>query len=710
MSPPTASGDGPGGPRRPGSVGPDDVRGGLVDAEVAQAADEGGGGPPVQSRVVLRRSVGAPILFTVVYSSLASAIYFSLGVIAGHALGLTPLVYLVAALLFTLTAMTYVEGATLHPDRGGATVFARYAFNELVSFIAGWAVLLDYVILIAVTAYSATQYLRVFWHPLGGHDEALGLALAIIAFVVLGNIRGFGGRRARRVGLVVVGDLLLQGFIVVIGLVLFFNPGTLLNPIHLGTSPKWSDLVFAFTVAVIAFTSLESATGLAGEVRISSRGLKRMVAGSTVTVIVGYVGIAVVAVTALPVHNGHTELATRYVNAPMIGIVSQVHPYWLADGLKYVVAALASVTLVAAANSAMLGLSRLAYSLSTNRQIPSGLGRLHPQRSTPYLLIIFAGILAAGLVVPENLDLLVGIYAFGALLAFTIAHVSVCRLRYTEADRDRPYRVPWSIRFRGGELPLPAAFGALVTGAAWVAVMIVHERARYVGLGWMVVGLAMYVIYRRVDEISLLRRVTVSPQILRAEPSQPTDYGSILVPLFGSDLDEDIVHTAALLAAGKPTDEAAIDDATIEAVWIFVIPMSLPIDARLPEAQVKHARQALARAKVVGEEYSNVHVATATVRTRRAGFAIVDEARRRGVEAIVLGAEPPSLIRGGARLGGRGGPLENFAGDVTKFVISKADCRVILTAPSEQDVAARPPEQAPPADAPADAPAAPADA
>ena len=173
---------------------------------------------------MLRRSVGAPILFTVVYSSLASAIYFSLGVIAGHALGLTPLVYLVAALLFTLTAMTYVEGATLHPDRGGATVFARYAFNELVSFIAGWAVLLDYVILIAVTAYSATQYLRVFWHPLGGHDEALGLALAIIAFVVLGNIRGFGGRRARRVGLVVVGDLLLQAFIVVIGLVLFFNP------------------------------------------------------------------------------------------------------------------------------------------------------------------------------------------------------------------------------------------------------------------------------------------------------------------------------------------------------------------------------------------------------------------------------------------------------------------------------------------------------
>jgi APA family basic amino acid/polyamine antiporter len=145
------------------------------------------------------------------------------------------------------------------------------------------------------------------------------------------------------------------------------------------------------------------------------------------------------------------------------------------------------------------------------------------------------------------------------------------------------------------------------------------------------------------------------------------------------------VQTAALLVSGEQTDEAAIDTATIEAVWIFVIPMSLPLDARLPEAQIKEARQALARAKAVGEEYTGVQVATATVRTRRAGYAIVDEAKRRGVEAIVLGAEEPSMIRGGARLGGRGGPLENFVGDVTKYVISKAQCRVIVTAPAAGD-------------------------
>jgi basic amino acid/polyamine antiporter, APA family len=487
------------------------------------------------------------------------------------------------------------------------------------------------------------------------------------------------------VGFLVAGDLVMQTFIVVLGLVLFFSPDVLLDPIHVGTAPKWSDLVFALTVAVIAFTSLESASGLAGEVRISRRGLKQMMASGAATVAFVYVGIALVAVTALPVHGTHTELADRFVNAPMIGIVSHVHPHWLEQVLRYSVAALASVTLVAAANSAMLGLSRLAYSLSTNRQIPSGLGRLHPVRSTPYVLIIIAGVIAAGLVVPEDLDFLVGIYAFGATLAFTIAHLSIWRLRYSEPERDRPYRVPLSVRLRGASLPLPAVFGAIVSGAGWIAVIVVHEPARYVGIGWVLAGLAMYVIYRRADETSLLRRVTVSPQVLRAEPAPERDYGSVLVPLFGTDLDDDIVQTAALLVSGEPTDEAAIDTATIEALWVFVIPMSLPLDASLPDAQIKHARGVLARAKAVGEEYTGVHVATATVRTRRAGYAIVDEARRRGVEAIVLGAEEPSLIRGGARLGGRGGPLEGYVGDVTKYVVRKAACRVIVTAPASRD-------------------------
>jgi len=662
------------------------VSDGFGTADEGHAAHE----RMMRSREGLRRSIGSPLLFSIVWTSIASAVYFSLGVVAGHALGLTPVVYLIAAAMFALTTMTYVEGASLHQDRGGATVFARYAFNELVSFAAGWAILLDYVILIAVTAYSATQYLRVFWHPLGRSGVSLLLALAIIAYVVLSNIRGFSSRRAKRIATLVVGDLGLQALLIVLGLIVFWHPGTVVDTIHLGRAPKWSDLVFALTITTIAFTSLESASGLAGEVAVGRRGLRHLVTSAGGSVLVVYVGIAIVAIAAVPVHGTTTALGGRYVDAPVLGIASAFHQHWLRQTLRYVVGAMAAITLVAAANSAMLGLSRLAYSLSTNRQIPSSLGRLHPQRSTPFVLIIIAGTMAAALTATENLDFLVGIYAFGAMLAFTIAHLSVWRLRYSEPDRDRPYRMPWSMRVRGGDLPIPAALGAVLSGAGFIAVLVVHQPARYVGLAWMAVGLTLYSAYRRVEGKSILRRVTVPAQVLRAEPQVEDDYGSILVPLSGTELDDDIVQTAARLVASEQTDEAAIDRATIEAVWIFVLPMSLPIDARLPDEQIKRARQALARAKVVGEEYTGVEVATATVRARRVGPAIVDEARRRGVEAIVLGAEEPSRIRGGPRLGGRGGPLENYVGDSTKYVVNKAECRVIVTAPPATEVAATP--------------------
>ena len=260
-----------------------------------------------RSRVMVKRSLVSPILFTIVYSSLASAIYFSLGVIAGHALGLTPLVFLISAVMFGLTAMTYVEGLCFTRTAAAPPVFARYAFNELVSFVAGWAILLDYVILIAITAYSATQYLQVFWGHLGDTGEVLALALVFIA-VVLSNIRGFGTRRARRVGILLAGDIALQAFIVVLGLILFFDPKAWLDPINLGTAPTWSNLIFALTVTVVSFTSLESASGLSGEVRISRVGLKRLVWSTTGTVAFLYVGIALVAITALPVHGSHTAL------------------------------------------------------------------------------------------------------------------------------------------------------------------------------------------------------------------------------------------------------------------------------------------------------------------------------------------------------------------------------------------------------------------
>lgn len=636
-------------------------------------------------------------LFAVVYTTSVSSVYFALGVVARHANGLTPVVFLVAGLFFGLCSMTYAEGASLHPERGGSAVFARYAFNELVSFVAGWAIFLDYTILIAVTALTVPSYLAAFAAPIGRGGVEIAVALGVIAVVAADNLTGVSARRLRTRLLITGGDLVLQALIIVLGFVLVFDPSHLSASIHLGTAPRWSDLAFALPIAVIAFTGVEAAASIAGEVTASRAQVKSIVGPGSAVIVLIYVGISLVGVGALPVHHGVTELGTRHIKAPVLGVVEAFHPAWIADVLKYAVAIGGALGLFAAAGSAMLGVSRVGYSLATNRQIPSAIGRLHGRWGTPYVVITAAALAAGALVLPTNLEFLVGIYAFGALLAFTIAHVSVIALRFREPSRPRPYRVPLSVTIKGAQVPIPAVLGAVLGAAGWVALLVFHTGARYLGLAWLIAGVLLYVGYRKSQQKPLLRRVTIPERALRYEALEP-EFGSILVPILGTALDDDIVQTAGRLA-GETHDDLESEGAVIEAIWVFEIPLALPMDAPLPEAQVKRAREALARAKLVGEEYEGVEVATAIVRARRAGEAIVREARRRGVEAIVLAAEESSRVRGGALLGGRGGPLENYVGEVSRYVISKAPCRVILTAPPA-DWRARP--IGPPEPAPAD--------
>ena len=639
-------------------------------------------------------------LFAVIYTTSVSSVYFALGVVAHHANGLTPVVFLIAGLFFGLAMMTYAEGASLHPERGGSAVFARYAFNELVSFVAGWAIFLDYTILIAVTALTVPAYLAAFWGPIGRGALEIAVALAVIALVAVDNLTGVSARRIRTRLLITIGDLILQALIIVLGFALVFDPHNLTASIHLGTAPSWSDLAFALPIAVIAFTGVEAAASIAGEVTATRKQVKLLVGPGSAVIVLIYVGISLVGVGALPVHDGVTALGTTHINAPVLGVAEAFHPKWLSDVLEYAVAIGGALGLFAAAGAAMLGVSRVGYSLATNRQIPSAIGRLHGRWGTPYVIIAAAAAAAAGLVLPTNLEFLVGIYAFGALLAFTIAHVSVIALRFREPDRERPYRMPVSISVSGGSVPVPAVVGAVASGIGWVALLIFHTGARYVGLAWLLSGLLLYVGYRKSQQKPLLKRVTIPERALRYEALEP-EFGSILVPILGTPLDDDIIQTAGRLA-GETRDDLESEGAVIEAIWVFEIPLALPMDAPLPDAQVKRAREALARAKLVGEEYEGVEVATAIVRARRAGEAIVREARRRGVEAIVLAAEESSRVRGGSLFGGVGGPLENFVGDVSRYVIAKAPCRVILTAPPADWRAKLPTPVAEPPAVPAD--------
>jgi basic amino acid/polyamine antiporter, APA family len=299
-------------------------------------------------------------------------------------------------------------------------------------------------------------------------------------------------------------------------------------------------------------------------------------------------------------------------------------------------------------------------------------------------VIAFAGVVALILVSFRDMDALVGTMAFGAMTAVTIAHLSILRLRFTEPTLERQYRIPLNVPVRGASVPIPALLGAILSGLVWVAIVVSHPAARAVGLAWMVVGVVGYVVYRKTHGLPVRGRVAVPDAALRRE-EKPVEYGSILVPLLGSALDDDLIQTAGRLAGGDDETDLEEGYAVIEAVWIHVLPMSLPIDGPLPDEKRAEGKAALARARAVGEEYEGVRVATSAVRARSLGKAIIDEAERRGCQAIIMVAPPPTgrskTGRAGAALGARGGRGDALS-ETARYVVDRAKCQVILGAPS----------------------------
>ncbi len=635
----------------------------------------------------LQRGLGVPWLFAAAYSAVGFSIYFALGVVAERGLGLTPLIFLASGLLFGLTTLSYVEGGAMFRERGGSSTFARHAFNELIAFVAGWAILIDYLIVIALAALSVPHYLE----PISGSFDKpaleIGVAAAVIAAVCVLNIFNVTGRgRQRSLGFLALADLGLQLAVIVVGLLVVFHPDRLTEHLDLFNQPSFKDIVYAAVVAMLAYAGIEAASDLAPDVEVSKRDLTRIASLGAIAVPLVYAGMAAIALMAVPVvagpHGPETALGGQYIKDPVLGVVSSFHPHWVAETMRWMVMLIAAPVLFWAANTSMLGVSRHIYTLAINRQIPSWLGKLEKRNATPYVAITICGFIALGLVIPTNVKVLAGIYAFGATLAITIAHLSIIRLRVKAPDKSRPFRIPLGVRWRGAELPLPAILAAILSGLAFISVLAYHTTARWVGIGWMAFGLLFYVIYRKVFEgTTLTRRVSVSEQALTKQVPE-VEFRNILVPVFGTRFDDDIVATAGRLAAAE-LEGSDGGDSHLDVVFVIEVPLTLPLDAKLPQEREDEAQRALARAREVGEEYEDVDVSTEVIRARKVGAGILEAARRAGSEAIVIGGEPPTKIRGGAMIGGIGAAKPAEIGAATEYVLKKAPCQVLLTAPPE---------------------------
>jgi APA family basic amino acid/polyamine antiporter len=581
----------------------------------------------------LERALDAPALASVAYGEVASSIYFALGIIALHALGFTPAILGIVGALFLIVALSYAEGTAAIHETGGAATFVRVAFNDLAGFLTGWVLFLDYLIVIALSALFFPHYLglalgidRIARHP--GDAIAGAVLIALIATA----------RLMRRTRLYTFGiavpllDLVTQLLLVVLGFALLFSGNALTRGLSLGVTPSWHQIVFALPLAMLAYTGLETVANLAEEARRPGRDLPRSLFSGIGAVVVIYVLIALVGLAAFPQSHGTTALGVEWLRAPIMGIVSalQLHlPHWFGQILRVYVGLTGALVLLAAATTSISGFGRLAYSLGEHGQLPRAFGRLHRRTLVSPASVIAAAAISIGLLLctaflTRPVTFLASLFSFGVLLAFTAAQLAVVKLRVSQPELRRPFRVPLGIRIRGAVIPLPSVVGALLTAAVFVAAMVTHIGARYGGPAWLLAGLVVYFIVRRSSGAGLLEHVAaVGDQEL-----PQAEFSKILVPMKLGQIGEEMVATAVKLAQER--------HASVEALFVIRVPLDLPFDAPLEEVE-EQAAASLAEAAALGAE-QGVEVVGRAIRARSIGEAIVREASGSGIDLIVLGS------------------------------------------------------------------------
>ena len=609
--------------------------------------------------------LGTPALFATAYGNVGSSIYYALGLVAGIALGLTPLVFVISGLIFAATAATYAEGTVRFPEAGGSSSFARHAFNELVSFAAAWAQMLNYVITIAISAFFVPHYLSIFWGPLRENPWDIVGGAAVVTFLVLLNIVGI--REAARLNIfLAVVDFGTQLLLVIVGFALIFHPHVVFSTnLHWGVAPTWGEFLLAIPVAMIAYTGIETVSNLAEEARDPPRDIPRSIKWVAGAVFAIYFTLPMIALSALPVEKTSDGFQTRlglppdqngFENDPVLGLVEHLglHGHVL-DAAKIYVGILAATILFIATNAGVIGASRITYAMSSYRQLPEAFRRLHPKFKTPWLsLVVFAGIVSIAVLLPGQTNFLGDMYAFGAMLSFTIAHIAVIALRVRTREREAFESWP-NLRAWGVRWPLFAIFGALGTGIAWIVVVIQKPGPRWAGLGWLAVGLVSYVAYRRFVVRASVTETLRAPVVIG--PAIALEYRNILVPVKPGRASEEAIDLACRLATERR--------ASIATVSVVVVPLELPLDSRL-ESEEAQADDALDAAAAIAELYG-VAVTERLVRARSAGRAIVDDAVRRQSEIIVMGAP-------------RGRRRRAVFSDTVDFVLKNAPCRVMVAA------------------------------
>jgi APA family basic amino acid/polyamine antiporter len=611
----------------------------------------------------LQRVLGVNALFSTAYGNVGSSIYYALGLVASLALGLTPIVFVISGFIFFLTASTYAEATAMYPEAGGSSSFARRAFNEFWSFFAAWGSMLTYTMTIATSAFFVPHYLGgLFWEPLRHSPGDIFFGIGVIALLSIVNVRGVKESAGVNVGLAVV-DFMTQLLLVLVGIFLVLSPEQLADNVKWGVAPTWSNFLVAIPLCMLAYTGIETISNMAEEARDERKTIPAAIKRVVIAVFAIYAILPSVALSALPVTRGadgeyftllgKPESEGGFAGDPVLGVVKQLDLGMLQQPIELYVGILAATILFIATNAGIIGVSRLVYSMGIHRQVPDRLRQLHPRYGTPWLGILIFGAIACVMLAPGKADFLGNIYAFGAMLSFTIAHVSVIRLRGKAKDEPRPWRGPGNLTIRGYDVPLFAVVGGLATGIALVVLAVRNPVVTVVGVGWLLFGVVLYVGYRRRQGLDLTstKKVAIPQPVVDHE----AEYDSILVAFDTTTFNSAAIGTAARLAARRRRG--------IHVLVTIIVPSTSPIDAALPEQEMA-AQELIEQARLQGGRRVTGH--WVKVRAGQAGSTIVDEAIAMRAQAIVMALTP----RGGATLFSR----------TVETVLAERPCRVIIAA------------------------------
>jgi APA family basic amino acid/polyamine antiporter len=623
----------------------------------------------------LQRVLGTNALFATAYGNVGSSIYYALGLVASYALGLTPVVFVITGIFFFMTAASYAEGTAMFPEAGGSSSFARRAFNEFWSFFAAWAGMLTYTMTVATSAFFVPHYLGgLFWDALRhSPGDIVGGAVVVAALIAL-NIRGTEESTSVNVLLAVI-DFATQLLLVVIGVFVVLSPHTLVHNVDLGVAPHWSRFVLAIPIGMLAYTGIETISNMAEEAKDETKTIPQAINRVRIAVFAIYLTLPSVALSALPVraaHAGETAVTTHAVHVgekftylglteqhggsagdPVLGLVKAMNLGSLQHVAEIYVGLLAATILFLATNAGLIGVSRLVYSMGIHRQMPDALRRLHPKYQTPWIGIVIFGLIAVATMVPGQATFLGGLYSFGALLSFTIAHLSVARLRRTQPERTRPYRGPGNLRIRGYDAPLFALVGGTFTAVAFVVITVLNPGVAAAGIGWLILGIMIYVPFRhsRGLDLTSTHKVAIPQPVVDHE----AEYDSVLVALNTEDgYNSSLVATAAKLAARRRRG--------IHVLVTIPVPYALAADATLRDAE-SEGDSMIERARIAGGRRVTGHLEK--VRPGQAGRRIIEEAEDMRASAIVMGL--PRRVAGAS-----------LFGKTLETVLADRPCRVVI--------------------------------